>query len=106
MFGTIARLKVKPGHEQAVIDLVDEWQQEFRPRVDGAVAGYLYHSEVNPDDCMMVVAFADRDSYYANAEAPGQDTWYQRLRAQLKEDPVWNDGRIVSHWHDSHPSSA
>lgn len=99
MFGTIARLKVKPGQEQAVVNLFEEWGREFRPRVKGAVAGYLYHSEASADDYLMVIEFADRDSYGANAQAPGQQEWYQRLYENLTEDPVWEDGRIVSHWH-------
>jgi heme-degrading monooxygenase HmoA len=99
MFGTVARLKVKPGREQAVIDIFEEWKNEFRPRTRGALTGYLYHSESNPTDCLMVIGFEDRDSYYANAEASGQHEWYQRLRENLTEDPEWDDGRVVSYWH-------
>jgi heme-degrading monooxygenase HmoA len=98
MFGTIARLKVKPGQEQAVVELFDEWGREFQPKVKGALAGYLYHSETNPDDCLLVVGFADRDSYQDNAESSAQQEWHQRLRQHLTKDPVWEDGRIVSHW--------
>lgn len=99
MYGTIARLKVKPGQEQTVVNLFDEWGREYRPGVKGAVAGYLYQSETNPGDCLMVVGFADRDSYHANAQASGQQKWYQRLRENLTEDPAWEDGSIVSNWH-------
>ena len=44
----------------------------------------------------MLRAFADKESYEQNADDPGQDEWYQRLRAVLQSDPDWEDGDIIS----------
>lgn len=42
MFGTVAHARVRPGHEQALISLMEEWNRERKPKVKGALAGYLF----------------------------------------------------------------
>lgn len=96
MFGTVAHAHVKPGHEQAVMSLMEEWNRERKPKVKGALASYLFRSEKDPNEMIMVAVFQDRDSYYANAADPAQDRWYRRLREHLAEDPVWEDGEIIA----------
>lgn len=99
MFGTVARLKVKPGHEQAVEELFDAWKRDHRPKAEGARTGYLYRSESEPDVNLMVIGFEDRNSYRDNAQEPRQHEWYQQVREHLVEDPHWQDGEIVNFWH-------
>lgn len=92
MYGTVARLRVKPGLESALI-------QELRAfdalGVPGAVAEYLYRMDTNPHEYFMVVLFQDQATYRANAGSPEQDARYQRIRALLERDPEWHDGEIV-----------
>lgn len=97
MFGTIAHARVKPGHEQALLAVMDEWYTQRRPTVAGALGGYLFRSEHDPNDVVLVAIFEDRDSYYANAADPEQDRWYRRLREHLESDPAWEDGEIIAH---------
>ena len=44
----------------------------------------------------MIAMFEDKEAYFANANDPEQDRWYQRFRERLEVDPVWEDGEFHS----------
>jgi hypothetical protein len=39
MYGSFMRLKAKPGQEQAVADVLKEWETELKPNIKGPSAG-------------------------------------------------------------------
>jgi quinol monooxygenase YgiN len=92
MYGTVARMRVKPGMEARFTSLFAELESV---EVPGAVGEYLYRMDENESEYFMAVAFADRASYLANADSPAQDARYRQLRALLEADPEWHDGEIV-----------
>lgn len=92
MYGTVAHLKLKPGAEA---DLKAEMDKYPRLRIPGFVSTMLYRMDANANECLLVVAFKDKQSYHANAADPGQNDRYQRLRALLTADPEWHDGEVV-----------
>lgn len=94
MFGTVARLKIQPGKEQAFIEQGERWSSE-RSGVTGQVASYLFKLEGKPDEFMMVAIFQDRESYQKNASDPETDRFYQGMRKLLRADPEWNDGEVT-----------
>lgn len=94
MYGTVARLRAKPGSSQDLIDLSERWGRE-RGAGTGQVAQYLYRLDGNPDEFMLAVVFRDRDAYRKNAEDPETDRRYQEMRAHLVSDPEWNDGQVI-----------
>lgn len=95
MFGTIARMKVKPGDEQAVRQLNEEWWRERRPRIKGAITGYVCKPVDGPaDEYILFAVFDSKESYFANANDPDQDAWYQKMRSHLQSDPEWTDVEI------------
>ena len=96
MYGTIARIRVKAGHEKAIVDDMKWWEQERKAKVRGAVATYLYQLDKDPQTMMMAVVFNDKASYVANANDPEQDKWYQEFRQHLARSPQWNDGEVVA----------
>ena len=96
MYGTVARLQIKSGQESAFMDYLRYWSRERKPNVKGAVGGYIYTLDADPGIAIMAVVFQDKESYTANAQSPAQDADYQRLRALLTEDPIWEDGEIVA----------
>ena len=96
MYGTVARMRPKAGQEQALIALMNDWQRERKPKVKGAVAGYLYKPDSGSGELIMAVVFQDKATYTANAEDPEQDRWYRRMRELLAADPTWEDGEVVS----------
>lgn len=96
MYGTVARLKVKPGSDKALIALMEEWRNVRKSKVKGAVASYTYRLDKDPGTLVMAVVFKDKKSYTDNAKDPDQDKWYRKMRALLQADPVWDDGEIIA----------
>ncbi|MBI1884740.1 MAG: hypothetical protein HYS09_00190 [Chloroflexi bacterium] len=93
MYGSVFRIKPKAGKEQDVIRMMEEWNRERRPKVRGALGGYLY--KLDNGGMMAVAMFESKEAYVANAEDPGQDQWYRQFRDLLEADPEWNDGEVV-----------
>lgn len=93
MYGTIARLRVKPGAAADLAELLAGYEELGVP---GFVASYLYEAEGDADEFWLSVIFVDRDSYRLNAEDPAQDVRYREMRALLEADPEWHDGNIIS----------
>ena len=95
MFGTIARLEAKPGEENALREFQNRWWRERRPKVKGAITGYLCKPvDGAADEQILFVVFDSRENYVANANDPEQDAWYQEMRSHLQSDPVWTDVEI------------
>jgi quinol monooxygenase YgiN len=93
MYGTIARIQVKPGMETRLKDM----EQEYTTApMDGYVATYIYRMDANPSEHYMAVVFENKEAYQANAASPEQAARYSRFRELLSADPEWNDGEIVS----------
>jgi heme-degrading monooxygenase HmoA len=88
MYGTIAKLRSKPGALEAI-----RVMEARRPA--GFVASYVLQSDADPDELWFVVFFENKDFYEANAASPQQDSEYQILRSHLGEDPQWHDGMII-----------
>jgi quinol monooxygenase YgiN len=93
MYGTIARMQVKPGAEQAL-------QQQLRDfealKVPGFITTYIYRMDADPNVYYLAVVFESKDAYWANARSPEQAARYQQMRALLASDPEWHDGEIVA----------
>jgi len=96
MYGTVARMLIKPGMREQFLALGREIENQGIP---GWVAEYLYQSDSNPDEVFMTVVFESKEAYRKNAESPEMDASYRRLRELLAADPEWHDGEIIY----SHP---
>lgn len=95
MFGSVFRLRPLPGHEQAMLEVMERWASERKPNVAGFVAGYVYRSASRPGEYLNTVVFQDRETYMRNADDPDQDRWYKELRVHLAGDPEWEDGEVL-----------
>ena len=92
MYGTVARMRVKPGSEQKLLELGRRADMRSIP---GLVAEAVYRLDGRPDEYMLVVAFESKEAYLANASSPEQHRRYLEYRELLAADPEWNDGKIV-----------
>lgn len=93
MYGTIARMKVKAGHETALTALANQWATE---RVhNGLVAQVAYRLDTEPNTVMLVAMFRDEASYKANAASPEQHQRFLSLMQHLEGEPEWMDGHIL-----------
>src|SRR5260221_2640241 len=94
MYGTVARMKVKPGEVEQLQKTVQQWDEQGGS-VDGAVATYVYQTDNDANELIMVALFRDKKTYLANADDPKTDEWFQRMRAHLESDPEWSDGEVI-----------
>jgi quinol monooxygenase YgiN len=96
MYGTVAHMRPMEGHEQQVLDLMEQWNRERKPKVRGAVGGYMLRPDRDPREFVLMAVFESREAYRANADDPEQDRWYRQLREHLQSDPSWEDGEITA----------
>ena len=86
MYGTVARMRAKPGAETQLAEQMRIFEEAH---VDGAVSSYVYRMDSDPSEFYLAVIFS------SNANAPAQDTRYRQLLAYLDGPPEWHDGEIV-----------
>ena len=90
MYGTVARMKVKPGELEQLQKVL---ASDFKP--DGEMVIYVYQLDADPNELIISLVFKDKKSYFENADDPKTDEWFQAVRAHLESDPEWNDGEII-----------
>jgi hypothetical protein len=91
MFGTIGHARFKPENREALERVLEGQELD-------AASGFRHGFVLFPDgkdEVYIFAVFADRDSYYANANNPEQHERYLEYRALLDDDPTWNDGEIA-----------
>jgi quinol monooxygenase YgiN len=101
MYGTVARMRVKPGMQAKLEQDMAQYEQL---NVPGFVSTTVYRMDRDPNEIYLAVVFEDKKSYHANAADPKQDERYRAMRDLLEADPEWNDGEIV--WPRSTPRGA
>ncbi len=92
MYGTVARVLIKRGMEQRLLELSREFEAAHVPRFIGE---YVYRVDNEPDVYYMAAVFESREAYIANANDPAQHARYLQLRELLEDEPEWHDGEIV-----------
>lgn len=92
MYGTVARMRLKPGSEERLSQLSREFEALG---VSGFVGDFVYRMDNDPNECYLAVVFRDKASYVANAESPEQDARYRQMRELMESDPEWHDGEII-----------
>ena len=93
MFGTVARMKFKPGSFDKMQDLMKGFEER---QVKGFVFNAVYRSQSDPDEVWMIVGFEDEASYRANANDPQTDKMAQEYQQLMAAPPEWHDGEILS----------
>lgn len=93
MYGTVARMRLKPGMED---QLMAQLRQYDQLQVPGFVHTYIYRMDADPRDLYMAVIFESKAAYTANAQSPEQDTRYRQMLDTLEGPPEWHDGEIVT----------
>jgi antibiotic biosynthesis monooxygenase (ABM) superfamily enzyme len=94
MYGTVARMRLKPGAEQKLTQIMKSYESLNIP---GHVSSTVYRLDAGNNEYILSVVFADKDSYEKNADSPEQDKRYQEMRALLEADPQWMDGEVLYH---------
>ena len=88
MYGTVSRLKAKPGMEEQL----KSWEMD--PVPPGFVAAYAYQMDTDPEEFYIAVIFESREAYVANAESLEQNARFLEMMQLLDAEPEWHDGEI------------
>jgi len=92
MYGTIAKMRVKPGMEGKLLEMA---KTEDQISIPGYVNSIIYRMDGNPNELYMVVVFESKEAYMKNADSPEQDARYRGFVQALDGDPEWHDGEII-----------
>ncbi len=92
MYGTVARIRIRPGTEAQLNAEMERFQAR---QVPGFVAEYIYRMDTDPNETYMAVVFESKEAYHANANSPEMDEAYQRLMQLFDGAPEWHDGEII-----------
>jgi quinol monooxygenase YgiN len=96
MYGTVARMRAKPGAET---QLAEQMRLFAEAHIEGVVSSYVYQMDSDPTEYYLAVVFTSKETYVANANSPEQDARYRRLLEHLAGPPEWHDGEIVFETH-------
>ena len=95
MYGTIARMRIKPGAESLFRAQMDA-MSNLALQGHGWISTMMYQSDSDPREVWMVVTFDSREAYHANAQRPNQHMHYLLMRGCIEDDPEWHDGEIIA----------
>ena len=70
MYGTVARMRVKRGQEEALKTLNAQWLRERQPGTTGFIADYVLKSERVPGEWFVLAIFDSEENYRKNAADP------------------------------------
>lgn len=93
MYGTVARMRAKPGTGTQLRAVMDDFKAA---QIPGWITTYVYRMDADANEYYIAVIFQDKAAYQANAQSPEQDQRYHQLMSVLEEAPEWHDGEIVA----------
>ena len=97
MFITISTYWAKPGEEDAIVALYEDWQRNQLPEAKGYLSGELMRDIETPRKFIAIMRFESRESAQALANDPEQNAWFGRLVSLMENVPVLTE--YNSDWH-------
>lgn len=92
MYGTVARLHVKPG-------MIERFQEMAKGFGETQAPGYLgttiYLTNAATNELHMAVVFESKLAYEKNSDDPEQAERYSQMAEMLLGEPEWHDGEII-----------
>jgi heme-degrading monooxygenase HmoA len=93
VYGTIAKMKLKPGAEEKIMHVMEGSQ----PGREGHVATYVFKSDADPNIHFVTTIFESKSAYKKFADSPEQDKRFHQMRELLAAEPEWHDGEVIHH---------
>lgn len=94
MFGTVARLKIKPGM-RALFQSWARYSSLTQRTIPGIVESIILQADDDANIFLMIVVFENREVYRANADSLEQHEEYLRMMEFISGPPEWNDGDVI-----------
>jgi quinol monooxygenase YgiN len=93
MYGTVARLKTKPGQREVITAMLEQTGGQLDP---GEVTAHFFSLDSDPDGLVLVAVFESKEAYVANSKRSETHERYMQLRSLLAADPEWLDGSVFT----------
>ena len=93
LYGTVAKMKLKPGAEDKMMKAMEGSQGG----PEGHVATYVFKSDADPNVHFVATIFESSSAYKKFADSPEQDKRFHQMRELLAADPEWHDGEVIYH---------
>jgi len=90
MYGTIAKLTVKPGQVDALRSAMSSSSSH-----PGGVAGYVYQMDDDPNVLYLAVISESKAAYRADADRPETNADFEKMMQFLVAEPEWHDGEVM-----------
>jgi heme-degrading monooxygenase HmoA len=91
LYGTIAKMKLKPGAEEKIMKAMEGPEV----RREGHIATYIFKSDADPNVHFVTTIFESKSAYKKFADSPEQDKRFHQMRELLAADPEWHDGEVI-----------
>ena len=91
-FGTVARYRVTPGHEEKFLEQMKGFEESPPP---GWIYTTLFRGASDPNEIWMSVVFESEELYKKNADSAEMDHEYRAMLEHLQGEPEWHDGHVI-----------
>src|ERR1051326_5293764 len=87
MFVILSTYQARPGEEDAIIALHEDWQRQQQPKVKGYLSGELIRNVEASSEFIGIMRFESRASAHACASDPEQQVWTRRVASLVENVP-------------------
>jgi quinol monooxygenase YgiN len=94
MYGSVMRVKVKPGHLEKLMKAGNGGEGRSE---DGMGSVFVFQMDSDPNELFMVAVAESEEAYRANSERPEMHEQYLRMREHYVAEPEWHDGKVIFH---------
>jgi antibiotic biosynthesis monooxygenase (ABM) superfamily enzyme len=85
VFVTVSSFRVRPGEEDAVVALHEDWMRTLRHQVPGFVSGELLSDRATPLTFLRITRFADENAARTAERNREHAAWARRLASLTSE---------------------
>ncbi|HUZ85636.1 MAG TPA: antibiotic biosynthesis monooxygenase family protein [Candidatus Baltobacterales bacterium] len=93
MYGTIAKMKLKPGAEEKVMQVMGGSDSA----AEGHVSTFVFKSDADPNVHFVTTVFESKDAYKRFADSAEQSRRFHQIKDLLAGEPEWHDGEFIHH---------
>jgi quinol monooxygenase YgiN len=92
VYGTIAKFRLKPATEDALVEHLYTFADL---NVPGFISEHIYKMDNEPGVYYMTVLFESREAYNANAKSPQMHEFYTKTMEFVDGTFEWHDGQVI-----------
>jgi heme-degrading monooxygenase HmoA len=93
LYGTIAKMKLKPGAEEKVMQVMGGADHD----AEGHISTYVFKSDADPNVHFVTTVFESKTAYKKFADSAEQNRRFSQIKDLLADEPVWHDGEVIHH---------